>query len=250
MRIYAATDIGKKRPVNEDCLAAVEKPVGPLDNLMIIADGMGGHKAGDFASRYLVDHFTEAVSASAVSSPIRVMREALEKVNRELFRISLERDECKGMGTTIVAGTTSGGLLYAANVGDSRLYLIRSGRIRQITRDHSYVEEMVEKGQMSRGSDSYRRSKNIITRAVGINRTVECDFFEEELQEGDQILLCSDGLTNMLSDAEILAIAEEPTDLKQRVEKMIHLANEHGGRDNISVILAEPETKEVNRHDA
>ena len=145
------------------------------------------------------------------------------------------------MGCTLVAAVVDDGILYAANIGDSRLYLIHENEIRQVTKDHSYVEEMVALGKMVRGSADYNRRKNIITRALGIGKTVEADFFEVELEPGDYILLCSDGLTNMVSDERIRAVVAGSGTLKEKARRLICEANEGGGMDNIAVVLVEPE---------
>ena len=174
---YAKTDTGIVRRSNQDFLFASDQPVGPLPNLFIVADGMGGHKAGDFASRYVVEHMKENIENSDAVSPVMVLRKALEKTNLGLYEESMEDPEREGMGSTLVAATIEDDMMYVANVGDSRLYLLRDS-LAQITRDHSLVEEMVARGKMERDSESYRNQKNIITRAVGIGKRVEADFFE------------------------------------------------------------------------
>ena len=154
---------------------------------------------------------------------------------------SLEREEFQGMGCTLVAAVIEDGVLYAANIGDSRLYLIHDGSIRQITRDHSYVEEMVAMGMMQRGSADYNRKKNIITRAAGIRPDIVPDFFEEELEQGDYILLCSDGLSNMVDNDTLCSIILSEGSLKEKAQRLIAEANERGGTDNIAVVLVKPE---------
>ena len=178
MKAYALTDIGKTRKVNQDAQFASTEPVGELSNLFVVADGMGGHQAGDFASRYLIEHMPEYIKESGENEPVAALRKGIEAVNQELYTLSCEREELAGMGTTLVAASIQGNTLYVANVGDSRLYRIERSGIHQITRDHSYVEAMVSLGQMSRGSREYETKKNIITRAVGIGGHVEPDFFE------------------------------------------------------------------------
>ena len=150
------------------------------------------------------------------------------------------------MGTTLVAAVVEeDGILNVANIGDSRAYLIRGNTIRQITRDHSYVEEMVEKGYMRRGSEDYLQSRNIITRAVGVQQRVHADFFELELSAGDFLLLCSDGLSNMVDNESILNVVQDASSVQAKAEALIDLANLNGGRDNIGVILLDPFGKEV-----
>ena len=239
---YAKTDTGIVRRSNQDFLFASDQPVGPLPNLFIVADGMGGHKAGDFASRYVVEHMKE--NSDAVS-PVMVLRKALEKTNLGLYEESMEDPEREGMGSTLVAATIEDDMMYVANVGDSRLYLLRDS-LAQITRDHSLVEEMVARGKMERDSESYRNQKNIITRAVGIGKRVEADFFEVPLLESDCVLLCSDGLTNMVDDAEISRVLKTTDTLKEKTDALIDEANRNGGKDNIAIVLVEPQISEVN----
>ena len=144
----------------------------------------------------------------------------------------------------MVAATVSDGVLYVANVGDSRLYLVRGGLI-QVTKDHSYVEEMVSLGLLNRGSKDYQMKKNYITRAIGTEPEVEPDFFEVALHEGDMILLCSDGLSNMVSDKEIYSIVSAKGTLSEKAWRLLQKANDNGGKDNISVILANLAESEV-----
>lgn len=245
MKAFALTDTGRVRKINQDSLFACVDPVGPLSNLFIVADGMGGHKAGDYASRYLVDHLTAYIKESEDIGTVSVLRAAVERVNRELREASITHEELSGMGTTLVAATVEQSTLYAANVGDSRLYLIEGEGIRQVTKDHSYVEEMVSLGQMNRGSREYREQKNIITRAVGVEKKVDVDFFEVPLKSGSYVLLCSDGLTNMVDNSDIFRLALLPGELKKKAEALIALANENGGKDNIAVVLIDPQVSEV-----
>ena len=250
MKAFARTDRGMMRPSNQDSLYASTVPVGHMPNLFMVADGMGGHLAGDYASSYLVNHLVEEIDNSRDEECARIISGTISDVNEEIYRLSSENAEYSGMGSTLVAAWVSDGVLYAANIGDSRLYLIRDGHAIQVTRDHSYVEEMVERGRMRRGSAEYERSKNIITRAVGIDSEVSADFFEVALKPGDRFLLCSDGLSNMVGNEEIGRIAGADGDLSELTQKLINKANRNGGRDNISVVLADPEISEVIRHDA
>lgn len=244
MICYAKTDIGQVRKTNQDSMFASASPVGPLSNLFIVADGMGGHKAGDYASRYVIDTMVEVVGESAGLNPVMILRKAIEKTNSGLFKEASENTEREGMGSTLVAATIQDNVMYVANVGDSRLYLLRN-ELSQITRDHSLVEEMVARGKMERDSDSYKNQKNIITRAVGIRKDVEPDFFEVPLKECDCVLLCSDGLTNMIDDDGISRILQTTDTLKEKTETLIRQANENGGKDNIAVVLVEPQISEV-----
>ena len=244
MKAYAVTDVGRSRSMNQDSVFASVDPVGPLSNLYMVADGMGGHQSGDLASRYLVRNLCTYIRETD-GEPPEVLLRAVQQVNGELYQLSTEKPEYAGMGTTLVAATVKDGVLYVANVGDSRLYRIERSGIHQITRDHSYVEAMVSLGQMSRGSREYETKKNIITRAVGIGGHVEPDFFEVSLNPGDYILLCSDGLTNMVDNSAIYRMVLLPGSLDTKARALTALANQNGGKDNIAVILIDPQIKEV-----
>lgn len=227
------------------CLNRLEDPtVGPLPNLLIVADGMGGHQAGDMASRYAAEVIVSHIKRSRERNPIRVLRSAIETANERVLEKAAEDEELSGMGTTVVAATVVENYLYVANVGDSRLYLIRD-HIRQITRDHSLVGEMVRAGELSPEQARNHPNKNIITRAVGAGQKLEIDFFDEDLRKGDILLLCSDGLSNMVEDEEIEKIIKSGRELPKIAMDLIERANRNGGKDNIAVVLAQPLTGEV-----
>lgn len=245
MNVFSGTDVGLRRKINQDYVFASEFPVGKLPNLFLVADGMGGHNAGDFASRFVVNTVKELIEKSAETEPIPLIEAAIQKANALLREEADKKEEFWGMGTTIVAATIIDGRVYVANVGDSRLYLIEQSGMKQITQDHSLVEEMVRIGQLTKEEARLHPDKNIITRAIGASATVQVDFFVFELEQKNQILMCSDGLTNMVEDAEIWKIACTDRILKVRAEELIRVANDHGGKDNIAVILIEPDTNEV-----
>lgn len=236
MQACALTDIGLRRQVNQDYIFESVDPVGAFPNLFILADGMGGHKAGDFASKYLVETMVGYVSRTRDTQVVTAMNNALKLSNTMIYHKSQEVRELSGMGSTLVAAVIEGDILTVANVGDSRLYLIRDG-ITQVTRDHSYVEELVDRGELERGSEDYLKKKNIITRAVGSEENVEADYFEVDLLQGDYILLCSDGLTNMVDDDTIFSIISGNGSLNYKARTLVMTANENGGNDNIAVIL-------------
>lgn len=239
LKTFSITDIGRKRKVNQDYVYTAEQPIGRLPNLFIVADGMGGHKAGDFASKVTVETIVQEAANSALESPVRVLEAAVNAANHVIWKTAGEHADLEGMGTTVVAAVCSGSRLEVANVGDSRLYVINKN-IRQITVDHSLVEEMVRMGGIAREEARSHPDKNIITRAVGVNDTVEIDFFTVELEKPDMVLMCSDGLTNMLEDEEICRIVSGEQSIEEKVKELVKTANENGGKDNISVILIEP----------
>lgn len=238
LKTFLITDIGKKRKTNQDYVYTSEEPVGNLPNLFIVADGMGGHNAGDYASKLTVETMISEIAASFEKNPIKIFGKAISAANEVILQKAAESPDMEGMGTTVVAATCLGKYLEVANVGDSRLYVV--GReIRQITEDHSLVEEMVRMGTLSREEARNHPDKNIITRAVGASDTVEADYFTVELEEGDVVLMCTDGLTNMLEDEEIRMIMEGGRDIVEKAQALVDAANGRGGRDNISVVLIE-----------
>lgn len=245
IKTFSMTDVGKRRQLNQDYVYTSENPVGNLPNLFLVADGMGGHNAGDYASRYTVETIVSEIAKSYEKNPVRILKKAIETANAHIREKSLETEEMAGMGTTIVAAACLEHKLQVANVGDSRLYIIHEQKITQITRDHSLVEEMVRMGGIDRESARNHPDKNIITRAVGAQDTVEIDFFQVELHAGDMILMCTDGLTNMLEDEEIRMILGGQRDIVEMAESLILAANNNGGKDNIAVILIEPFAQEA-----
>lgn len=239
MKTFSMTDIGKRREINQDYMFTSETAVGNLPNLFLVADGMGGHKAGEYASRFTVDAIVEAVRNSKETEPVTIMKEAVTRANDMLIEEAHADETKSGMGTTIVAATFLGEKLYIANVGDSRLYVVNH-EISQITRDHSLVEEMVRLGEMNKEEAKVHPDKNIITRAIGAVNELVIDFFEVEVQPEDTILMCTDGLTNMIEDEDIRKIIIGQRDIAEKAEKLIETANANGGKDNITVVVIEP----------
>ena len=239
LKTFSITDIGKKRKLNQDYVFSSDTRIGNLSNVFIVADGMGGHNAGDYASRFTVDTMVEEIEKSFEQSPVKILENAIKTANRKLREKAAEDPNLFGMGTTVVAATVLGRYLQVANVGDSRLYVIND-KITQITRDHSLVEEMVRMGGIDRETARIHLDKNIITRAIGATETVDIDFFNVELNRGDIVLMCSDGLTNMLEDEEIRMIVSGQRDIIEKAQKLVDHANSNGGKDNIAVILIEP----------
>ena len=217
MRTFAITDVGMVRQVNQDYVFATDRPLGILQNLFVVADGMGGHQAGDYASKYMA-----------------------EELQREPKMSEGEDVE----GTTVVAATIMNQMMYFANVGDSRLYLINQG-IQQLTKDHSLVEEMVRLGGIKPEEAKHHPDKNIITRAIGAKADVDVDFYEHRLKRGDIILMCTDGLSNMVEDEELFHIVQGGRDIVEAGQALVDAAKENGGTDNIGIVLIEPFADEV-----
>ena len=242
---YGQTDIGMVRSINQDSIYFSDKPVGNLPNLYIVADGMGGHKAGDYASAHAVSWFVDYAKECSYENPITITKTGIAKVNDMLLQMSNEHSELKGMGTTFVAAVMIDDKMYVANIGDSRLYVIGQEDTRQITLDHSLVEELIRTGQLDRRKVRFHPEKNIITRALGTGKEAVPDFFEVELQPGEKVLLCSDGLTNMMEDDEIGSIVMRQQFVDRICEQLIDRANYYGGKDNIGVVVIEQSLNEV-----
>ncbi len=240
LRSYAITDIGRKRKLNQDFIYLSDTPIGNLPNVFIVADGMGGHNAGDYASRYAVETLVEEIEISFEKNPVKILGRAIDRANRMIRQRAREDISYSGMGTTMVIATFIGRYLEVANVGDSRLYVI-SDRIRQITQDHSLVEEMVRMGGIDRASARNHPDKNIITRALGIQEETEIDLFPFHVEQGSRCLLCSDGLSNMVEDTELCSLIQQKKGIYEIGGELILKANQHGGTDNIAVVLVEIE---------
>ena len=237
MKTFSITDVGQKREINQDFVYCNENPVGSFRNLFIVADGMGGHKAGDYASKFCVENFVGIIEKEAAKTPILQIEDAIRETNELLIAKAQEQKNLEGMGTTFVMATIFDDTMYVANIGDSRLYVINE-KIRQITEDHSLVEEMVKNGEIKREEARFHPNKNVITRALGANSLVVADYFELTVNEGDTILLCSDGLSNMLDDSEIKEIITSyDSDIEGAANKLVECANTNGGKDNIAIVL-------------
>ena len=245
MKTFSKTDIGMVREVNQDYVFVTETPIGKLPNLLVVADGMGGHRAGEYASRLAVEVLKQELDDSTEDSPEAMMKNAVTRANERVLDAARQDAKLSGMGTTLVAATVIDRTLYFVNVGDSRLYLL-SDDIKQLSKDHSLVQEMVRLGGINQEEAKSHPDKNIITRAIGAKDEVDIDFYEYRLNKNDIILMCTDGLSNMVEDEEMLHIVKCSRDVVEAVEQLIERAKEHGGSDNIGVIVAKPFADEVN----
>ncbi|NCC66899.1 MAG: Stp1/IreP family PP2C-type Ser/Thr phosphatase [Clostridia bacterium] len=241
MKAYTITDIGKVRSENQDCVRFVS-PSGSGYSILALCDGMGGAKAGSVASEIALNFFTAKVREN-----IKAMKKedsleqavvlAAEHANEQVFNCAGTDERYEGMGTTLVAAVFKGGKCCVVNVGDSRAYLISKGEITQITSDHSFVEDMVRRGSITREQAKNHPRKNVITRALGIESTVKCDAFTPEVKKGDLLLLCSDGLSNTLEDHEILEIVQAKKSLGDICKELLDLTLTRGAPDNVTVGL-------------
>ena len=243
MKSFAKSDIGLVRASNQDTYFIADEPVGALPNLYFVADGMGGQAAGEYASAYTAEYFVRSLKqmdGKVTNHPELMMKHAAMEVNDELHVESSKEGAHKGTGTTLVAASVRESTVYGINIGDSRLYRI-GDEIRQISQDHSYVEEMVRNGEMERGSEEYLNARHYITRAIGPWESIRVDTFVEHLKVGEGILLCSDGLTGAVPDERILEIFQQlrqENRLRECPERLIEEAKRCGSTDNITVVIA------------
>ena len=234
MKAVGNSVIGMKRTNNEDAIYINEQK-----NLYLVADGMGGCNAGEVASSTAISAFVEAMENAENGETLDKMMSAIAQCNKKVYQKSRENVEFLDMGTTLVAVTVENEKMFIVHVGDSRVYLFRENNLQQITTDHSYVMELVKIGSITREEAEVHPKRNIITRAIGIREEVEADTVIEDVKQGDKILLCTDGLSNMVSKGEMTKILIEQCSTEEKVKKLVVLANEKGGLDNISLILIE-----------
>jgi protein phosphatase len=241
------SDPGRNRPNNEDAIGE-EPDIG----LLVLADGMGGYNAGEIASGIAVTTVRDVVrrewprvrhgevdEKTGYGNETLLLRTAVEAAHTTIHQVAQSQPQCAGMGTTIVTCLLHDDRLSIAYVGDSRLYRLRNETLEQITRDHSLVEDLIARGHYSREDAEKLVRRNIVTRALGIEDKVEVDLIEDPLQIGDILLLCSDGLTDMVDNQTIaLTLKQFTGNLAQAAEKLVEIANERGGKDNVSVVLA------------
>lgn len=238
-----ATDLGRKRKVNQDNFRAD----GEL-NAFVVADGMGGHAGGEYASRVCADTIIKSVredrqlvSSNSSINPIDLVMGAIHRANTAVYSKGREEEGLRGMGTTVDLLLFDQQTLFIGHVGDSRVYLVRKDQLWQITRDHSLVNEKLKAGLITREQMRTDQNKNVITRSVGFESSVLVDIYRREISPGDLYLACSDGLTGMLDDQEVLNVLNQEAfdrdDLNGAVQKLIDRANDKGGDDNITVVL-------------
>lgn len=235
----AVTDTGRSRERNEDAMIAGEA-------VFAVADGMGGHLAGDVAAATAllpVEALDGRVYPDAASARAALL-DAILAANAAVVRKAADDPGLRGMGTTLTATIVEGRRLHVGHVGDSRAYLIRDGALTQLTRDHTLVAHLIEKGQITEEEAATHPHRSIVTRAIGVDVDIDVDTLTIELEDGDEVLLCSDGLTGPLSDEEILQTLLDNADVEEAAQALVDLANDHGGPDNITVVLLRYESDE------
>jgi len=246
LEMHAITDIGVKRTHNEDCVE-----ISPSHGFAVLADGMGGHNAGEVASfmavdiitRYLKDHLERISDVkpdadTGFTKESVLVRDAMSMGNKAIYEASQQQPECMGMGTTVVAAMFCDDHLTVANIGDSRMYRLRGDVLDHVTEDHSLIQEQVRRGLLTADDARHSAIKNLVTRALGVEPDVKPDIVEDIIQPGDLYMLCSDGLTDVVPDEAIrLTLIRYSGDLRKIASQLVQLANDAGGPDNISVIL-------------
>jgi serine/threonine protein phosphatase PrpC len=248
LRFVGQTDTGKVREHNEDTIAS-----DPDIGLLVLADGMGGYNAGEVASgiavKTIVNLVRESVEredlrvadkATGMSRPSIILRDAIHRANKIIYQTARAQPQCEGMGTTVVSALMFDNKIAVAHVGDSRMYRLRGDKFEQVTLDHSLLQELVDRGFYSPEEAQRAANKNYVTRALGVEPTVEVEIQEVPTQKGDFYVLCSDGLSDMVEDDDIhLTISTFGANLETVAKQLIQLANANGGRDNVSVILGQ-----------
>ena len=247
LEAYGQTDVGRRRKLNEDNFLVAKEP-----GLFAVCDGMGGHNAGEVASKMAIETLQAFIEKSHKEKEItwpygldvnlsfdgNRLKTAIKLANKRVFRAADNREELTGMGTTVVALLVSGDRMTIGSAGDSRCYLLRGGKLTQLTRDDSWVSAALGEGILNSDEIERHPLRNVITKAVGAKETIELDVVEQKLETGDVALICSDGLHAMLSDDQILAtLTPVPATLEEAAGKLIDAANEAGGKDNVSVVL-------------
>lgn len=232
--IERISDIGNIRELNEDTFGVLE---GKYFNLFIICDGMGGHNAGEVASKMAKDTILHTMENDLHDSPVEALVAAIKDANQKIFERSASEKTMSGMGTTVTTAVSYDGKLDIAHVGDSSLYIIRDNEIKKITKDHSFVQELVDSGRISQADAKHHPNKNIITRAVGTNAEVAVDTYRLNTRKDDFFILCTDGLTDYLSDEEILNEVTSHENKKDSIAALAEIAKERGGKDNITLVI-------------
>ncbi len=243
---FGRTDVGRRRKVNEDSFL-----VSPEANLYAVCDGMGGHNAGEVASRMAVEAISSFIERSGVEREItwpwgldanlsfdaNRLKTAIRLANARVFQAADKREDLTGMGTTVVAALVSGDLMTVGSAGDSRCYRIRGAELVQLTRDDSWVSAALGEGILNSDDVEHHPLRNVITKAVGARESIDLDLLEHRLQPGDVAMLCSDGLHGMVNDHDLAALLPLPESLEEATARLVGAANEAGGRDNVTVVL-------------
>ena len=245
MKVAYQTDIGHQRKENQDRVAKFTAPDGTL--LVVVADGIGGSRSGDVAAQITVDHLGRQFQAASPNSSLEAIRwfaREVQLINDEILQKSTENQKYQGMGTTLVAAIIFDQAMVVANIGDSRGYVLHDNLLTQVTIDHSLVNELVKHGDITEEEARNYPQNNIITRAIGVSSDARIEVNRFDLGAGDQILLCSDGLSKMITREQMMGVLESDLSLTEKCSQLIKMANEAGGPDNITVLIGLAEDQE------
>lgn len=247
LKVAGSTDKGKKRENNQDVFYISENDSMPI---YIVADGMGGHKAGELASNMatniIVERFIEdKINLKNEKTILKWIKKTIEEANTKIYLKSIKNKDYRGMGTTITLAYIYEDKIYIGHVGDSRAYILKNGKINQITEDHSYVNQLVKLGSITLEEAEKHPKKNMITRAVGSSSIIEVDLMVKEYDESQILILCSDGLFNMVEDIQIQKTFEKKDNLQEACDELVSLANINGGLDNITIVAIKFDCNEV-----
>jgi serine/threonine phosphatase stp len=246
MQTFYFTDPGKVRSHNEDSVTIINNDKSEF--ILAIADGMGGHKAGEVASKIAIDHIRDSFykldTIGSKDEAIEWLRLIVKEINNKIFEYAKEHPESKGLGTTLVIAIKTNDYILYGNIGDSSGYVIKNNTLHKVTKDHTYVEVLINNGRLSEESAKHHPGKNLLTRALGANNPIEIDIFDVDTSVKG-LFLCSDGLTNMLTEEQIEKILNSDLEVEEVVIKLIRKANSRGGTDNISIAYLKKESGEL-----
>lgn len=246
MQTFYFTDPGKVRSHNEDSVTIINNDKSEF--VLAIADGMGGHKAGEVASKIAIDHIRDSFyklnTIGSKDDAIEWLRLIVKEINNKIFEYAKEHPESKGLGTTLVIAIKTNDYILYGNIGDSSGYVIKNNTLHKVTKDHTYVEVLINNGRLTEESAKHHPGKNLLTRALGANNPIEIDIFDVDTSVKG-LFLCSDGLTNMLTEEQIEKILNSDLEVEEAVIKLIRKANSRGGTDNISIAYLKKESGEL-----
>ena len=246
MQTFYFTDPGKVRSHNEDSVTIINNDKSEF--VLAIADGMGGHKAGEVASKIAIDHIRDSFykldTIGTKDDAIEWLRLIVKEINNKIFEYAKEHPESKGLGTTLVIAIKTNDYILYGNIGDSSGYVIKNNTLHKVTKDHTYVEVLINNGRLTEETAKHHPGKNLLTRALGANNPIEIDIFDVDTSVKG-LFLCSDGLTNMLTEEQIEKILNSDLEVEEAVIKLIRKANSRGGTDNISIAYLKKESGEL-----
>ena len=251
-KVGMLTDVGQVRTVDEDSILVADLSFGVNSkssnfHLLVVADGMGGHAKGEEASKIALSAISRSVISELVNDTpfTKLLEQGIQNANQDILDYTTRNPESSGMGTTSVCAIVEGNAVHLANVGDSRAYVISDDEIRRVTKDHSFVQSLVDQGKITEAESREHPQKNVITKAVGIGTSIEADTMRLTLDSDESLLLCCDGVIAHLPDDDIHKIIRDSPDPQTACQEIVDMANERGGSDNISLIILSPECSDI-----